>query len=158
MKIITLWEPWATLLALGQKRIETRGWSTAYRGLVAIHAAKGGLSKREFVATVSRPIFRRALGAPCCPGCFRGCIVGVGRLVDCCPSESKICLPGVFDEHPKLDTAQEREFGNYTPGRFGLVFEDPKLFRTPIPYSSRQGKLLDLTPELELLLTEAYAR
>src|SRR3990167_3828953 len=41
MKAITLTQPWATLVALGHKRIETRSWTTSYRGPLAIHAAKG---------------------------------------------------------------------------------------------------------------------
>lgn len=40
MKALTLWQPWATLVALGVKTIETRSWSTSYRGPLAIHAAK----------------------------------------------------------------------------------------------------------------------
>jgi hypothetical protein len=40
MNAISLWQPWATAIALGSKRIETRPWATAYRGPLAIHAAK----------------------------------------------------------------------------------------------------------------------
>ena len=32
MKAITVIQPWATLLASGRKRIETRSWRTNYRG------------------------------------------------------------------------------------------------------------------------------
>lgn len=39
MKAITLWQPWATLMALGVKRIETRKWATKHRGPLAIHAS-----------------------------------------------------------------------------------------------------------------------
>lgn len=39
MKALTLWQPWASLVALGVKTIETRSWSTKYRGPLAIHAA-----------------------------------------------------------------------------------------------------------------------
>lgn len=39
MKAITLWQPWASLIASGLKTIETRSWKTEYRGLLAIHAA-----------------------------------------------------------------------------------------------------------------------
>lgn len=39
MKALTLHQPWATLVAAGVKRIETRSWSTKYRGPLAIHAA-----------------------------------------------------------------------------------------------------------------------
>ena len=41
MKVITLTQPWATLVAIGAKRIETRSWPTRYRGPLAIHAAIG---------------------------------------------------------------------------------------------------------------------
>src|SRR5690348_17556570 len=41
MKALTLTQPWASLVAIGAKRIETRSWSTSYRGPLAIHAAKG---------------------------------------------------------------------------------------------------------------------
>lgn len=37
--VLSLWQPWATLVALGVKTIETRSWSTHYRGPLAIHAA-----------------------------------------------------------------------------------------------------------------------
>lgn len=39
MKALTLWQPWASLLACGAKKYETRGWETKYRGPIAIHAA-----------------------------------------------------------------------------------------------------------------------
>lgn len=37
--VLTLWQPWASLVAIGAKTIETRGWATPYRGPIAIHAA-----------------------------------------------------------------------------------------------------------------------
>lgn len=39
MKVLTLHQPRASLVALGVKTIETRSWSTKYRGPLAIHAA-----------------------------------------------------------------------------------------------------------------------
>lgn len=41
MKAVTLTQPWATLVAIGAKQIETRSWPTNYRGPLAIHAGKG---------------------------------------------------------------------------------------------------------------------
>lgn len=32
MKALSLTQPWATLMAIGAKRIETRSWGAAYRG------------------------------------------------------------------------------------------------------------------------------
>jgi len=40
IKALSIWEPWASLVARGVKRHETRHWSTTYRGPIAIHAAK----------------------------------------------------------------------------------------------------------------------
>src|SRR6266699_6473957 len=37
---LTMTDPWGSLVAAGAKRIETRSWSTAYRGPLAIHVAK----------------------------------------------------------------------------------------------------------------------
>src|SRR5436190_4080221 len=39
MKVLTMRQPWATLTALGVRTIETRSWSTNFRGPLAIHAA-----------------------------------------------------------------------------------------------------------------------
>lgn len=36
--VLSLWQPWASLMALGIKSIETRSWSTSYRGRLAIAA------------------------------------------------------------------------------------------------------------------------
>lgn len=41
MKILTLTQPYATLIALSAKHIETRSWLTRYRGPIAIHAGAG---------------------------------------------------------------------------------------------------------------------
>jgi len=40
MKIITLKQPWATLIAEGYKKYEFRTWKTNYRGEILIHAGK----------------------------------------------------------------------------------------------------------------------
>lgn len=39
LKAITIWQPWASLIACGAKQYETRSWKTDYRGPIAIHAA-----------------------------------------------------------------------------------------------------------------------
>jgi hypothetical protein len=40
MKALSLLQPWATLVVLGYKRIETRSWATDYRGPLLIHASR----------------------------------------------------------------------------------------------------------------------
>ena len=41
MKVLTLKQPWATLVAEGIKEYEFRTWKTNYRGKVLIHAGAG---------------------------------------------------------------------------------------------------------------------
>lgn len=59
---LSLWQPYATLIAIGAKKIETRSWPTRYRGRLAIHA--GQTFDWESQALVNDvPIFRRTLHA-----------------------------------------------------------------------------------------------
>lgn len=45
MKVLTIKEPWATLILSGKKTIETRTWATNYRGEVLLHASKNPKSE-----------------------------------------------------------------------------------------------------------------
>lgn len=40
MKVLTIKQPWATLIMQGNKRFEFRSWQTKYRGELLIHAGK----------------------------------------------------------------------------------------------------------------------
>ena len=75
MKALTIIQPWATLLAAGKKRIETRSWKTNYRGEILIHAAlkradkcnricAGRLHSDRDEETVSCKNTKRSEGAP----------------------------------------------------------------------------------------------
>ena len=152
MKLISLWEPWATLMAIGAKQIETRSWSTPYRGWLAIHASKGGLPQRDLRAVMAGPEFMAALGIKGMPPASIakpkfpfGCIIAVVRLLDCCPTETRGCLSGVFTDYPELDTPQERAFGDFGRGRWAWVTEDLFRLQEPIPFKAHQG-LVDLPP------------
>lgn len=41
MKVLTVKQPWASLIANGYKEYEFRSWKTYYRGPIYIHAGKG---------------------------------------------------------------------------------------------------------------------
>lgn len=41
MKVLTIKQPWATLIMQGDKRFEFRSWKTNFRGEFLIHAGKG---------------------------------------------------------------------------------------------------------------------
>src|SRR5581483_12167599 len=61
-KVLTLTQPWATLVAIGAKQIETRSWPTKYRGPLLIHAGAGlGPGGKEAYVercTASEPIYK----------------------------------------------------------------------------------------------------
>ena len=47
MKVLTIKQPWASLIAEGIKKYEFRTWKTKYRGDLLIHAGKGVDKKRR---------------------------------------------------------------------------------------------------------------
>lgn len=51
MKVLTIKEPYATLIAEGLKEYEFRTWKTSYRGDILIHAAKtpNNENKKRFI-------------------------------------------------------------------------------------------------------------
>lgn len=69
MKALTICQPYAYLIAIGEKRVENRTWSTRYRGPLLIHAGK------------SRHWFEGADPT----GFAFGAVVATARLVDCLP-------------------------------------------------------------------------
>lgn len=76
MKALTLWQPWASLIALGEKRYETRSWATSYRGLLAIHASAPKpqvwpylTRHRELALALERHRIRSRLASRRAPSC-----------------------------------------------------------------------------------------
>ena len=53
MKVLSLIEPWATLIKEGKKVIETRSWKTYYRGELYIHASSKKIKKAAIGASDS---------------------------------------------------------------------------------------------------------
>ncbi|MFB4306914.1 hypothetical protein [Actinomadura sp. GTD37] len=51
---LTIRQPWAHAIAHHQKTIENRGWTTAYRGLIAIHAAASAGPRDEWEYAADR--------------------------------------------------------------------------------------------------------
>lgn len=99
MKAITLHQPWASLISIGVKTIETRSWATSYRGPIAIHAGVKQPSAWGAVGDYSVVAFGRqglALNGPGLPKYrstpkLEGHMLPLGKvlatcmLVDCLP-------------------------------------------------------------------------
>lgn len=150
MKTITVWQPWASLLAVGAKRFETRSWPTSYRGPIAIHAATkdpysimAKLPRR--VAKAIYDVLYEKFGIQ--SGALRrmstGCVIATAELIGC----HKIFRCGGRGEGPGwIETAQgiyqpdEREllFGDWTPGRYAWEIANVKPLDEPIPAKGQQ--------------------
>ena len=160
MKCISLWQPWATAIALGSKRIETRSWATAYRGPLLIHAAKR-LNKDELICLhacwnwigAMHPLWDWSNASPIWECLPFGAIVARCILADC-KSTGRFYQEQLdkrrFPEHKEkadLYAWTERQMGDFSLGRFGWVLEDVEAFETPIPFRGRQ-QLFDVPEEL----------
>ena len=126
IKAASLWQPWASLIAIGAKQYETRDWTTSYRGLIVIHAAKRMTADQiEFCS--SGEVFSKT---QCCAGTLPlGCIVAVAYLEQIQRTEELI---------NKLDYI-ERCFGDFSHGRFAWKLRDVRQVSPAIPYKGRQG-------------------
>ena len=132
MKALSVMQPWATLIALGAKRVETRSWSTSYRGPLAIHPSSR--INREAAMSLHVPDIWEVLAAggyhqgsglasnPC--GLPLGVVIAVAMLVDV-----QRITPDNVPAEP------ERSFGDYTPGRFAWFLHDVR--RLPEPFEAR---------------------
>jgi len=117
MMALTLYQPWASLVVMAEKKIETRSWYTQYRGVLAIHA---GRTAPVFDLRPFMPVLKRAgLTVDELP---LGMIIGFCDLVDVRPVED---LPKSMMTRDLL-TKQERAFGNYSAGRYGWILENAR--------------------------------
>jgi activating signal cointegrator 1 len=132
MKAISLLQPWATLVVIGAKKIETRSWNTKYRGPLLIHASKkmGALQKALCEQTPFADALKDVEELPL------GKIIGtvqlrttfISEMVDMKDAE------GIFyQKWGARFTDQEKAFGDYSSGRWGWLFSDPISFEHHYP-------------------------
>lgn len=159
-------QPWATLVACGAKRIETRSWSTPYRGPLAIHAAKGfplaarALCVEEpFAAALRRTGYGGlALLSPA-EVLPRGAVLAVCTLVDVVPTDPS----GLFGDEPlemvhHTPEAREREraFGDYGPNRYAWLLKDVVPLEHPVPAHGALG-VWTLDPTVDVRVAHVMA-
>jgi hypothetical protein len=138
MKALTLIQPWASLVAIGAKRVETRGWRTSYRGPLAIHAAKAFPEWAQDTC-YEQPFLRVLLALGVTLGQLpRGYVIATCKLVNVIPTQALVCLSGFSDDYPELATPQELALGDYSEGRWAWILEDIN----PLPHPlSAKGSL-----------------
>jgi len=162
MKAATVYQPWASLLAVGAKRYETRSRKVNYRGPIAIHAGKKYLEttldelfplldgyigdEMKFLSAI-----RSYLGEDFEDELPYGCVIATAELVECwrivyhpgldVNRAKNIPIGGELNvpyHHPHfgdiiVPTNEELLFGDWTPGRYAWELANVKLLPEPIP-------------------------
>lgn len=143
VRALSLWEPWATAMALGLKENETRGRETKVRGDILICAAIREMKPedmaiwREFV----RPHQEGQRPEP-----SYGMALAVVELYDCLPTED--ITPGT----------PEKFLGNYSKGRFVWKTRNLRRLETPFHVKGGQGFFfVPSNPVLAALRCESFS-
>lgn len=147
MRAISITQPWASMIAHGEKRIETRSWSTRYRGPLAIHAAKNlapvsGLNGLINMLQLGPfDILQEHWPLPL------GAVVATCMLRDCIPTGR--FDQSLFDDEPMVTsscgqyvwtlTPKERAVGDFSPGRYAWLLSNIKFIVPGIPLQGKQG-------------------
>jgi hypothetical protein len=141
------------LIAIGEKKIETRSWYTDYRGPIAIHAAKITPAQWDDINDPDNDLAAMVRGAS--PAAIKaddyenpfdalraqmkaiatadipsGAIVATAQLVDCIRMTPAF-IAGIHDF--------ELEAGHYAVGRFAWVLEDVSPLPEPVVTRGYQG-------------------
>jgi hypothetical protein len=138
---LTLLQPWAGLVALGAKRIETRSWRNPYRGLVAIHAGRGRAADPLFVDVCAAAGYVAATAPSVIHA--RGAVVAIARIAD--------MVPAATHAYPSL---MEFRLGDYSPGRWAWLLEDLRPLDQFVECRGLQG-LWPLPRDVERAVREA---
>lgn len=147
MRGISLWQPWASLMAMRLKMNETRGRHTNVRGELAIHAAQKRINPQTLSVALLALIWKHRDLFGGCPGNVTdlirempiGSVIAVTNLCDCEKTErfmfdvEKAMLP------LRASTVTEKLCGDYTAGRFAWMCSGTKKLNVPIRESGSQG-------------------
>ncbi len=165
MKALTLHQPWASLIAWGDKEIETRSWSTNYRGPIAIHSANGKKALNQVLNRVrfttapkttdllayyfwqasmresSKDAWKRLSRDPS-TNKTQAHLTG-GSYTDILPLGMIVAIAVLEDVVPTesiRDTLSEKEleFGDYSFGRFAWILKDVQPLKMPLPVKGFQ--------------------
>lgn len=121
MKVLTIRQPWATLIIAGLKRYEFRSWNTKYRGELLIHAGKTidkeAVQRLEKYLPDELPL---------------GKILGKVKVIDCVKCDETLkekCLKENKDVYAKSSFVE----------RFAIELSDVEVFEKQIEIKGQLG-------------------
>ena len=134
MKVISIWQPWASLIVHGFKSIETRSWlapKSLIGETIGIAATKQIRPEQRIAAQDEEFVKHYAqTGLPQLDELPMGCVLGTALLHSC----DLITEADIEDI-----TEEELAFGWFSPGRFAWRLRYPRLFEIPRPARGAQG-------------------
>ena len=150
MRALTIYQPWASLIAAGVKQYETRNWATKHRGPIAIHA---GLKKYNDYGFLGDEVINKMEAALIASGKSYlifdlpfGAVIATAELVGCWeiaedPEGPFLCVEwdGKNGDHELIVKGDELLFGDWTPGRYAFELLNVKLLSTPVYCRGKQG-------------------
>lgn len=117
MRALTICQPYAHLIVIGEKRVENRLWHTRYRGPLAIHAGKS----LEWMGGEKPP-----------PDMAFGAIVGIADIVDCIDI-FEIQIGNYDEKYPWIADHK------HVHGPWCFVLENVRHINVPVPWKGAQG-------------------
>lgn len=111
MKVLSLMEPWGSLIKEKVKYVETRSWKTSYRGELYIHTSLKKIPKKdERIQNLVNLLQDKNIKY--------GYIIAKCKLVDC------IYMDEEFINKIKKENSTEYMCGEYAVGRYAWILED----------------------------------
>ena len=123
MLTLSLMQPWASLIAMGIKTIETRRWQTGHRGPILIHASQ---RKAGALVAAEPPIARHI---PYFNKLPFGYIIGQVTLTGIVLIQN---LP-LSQVDIATQSLELNAFGDETENRYAWLLEDAVAFDKPVP-------------------------
>jgi len=122
MKALTVSQPFASLIASGEKWVENRCWGTQYRGPLAIHAGKGQYLERDELELYPT-----------------GSIMATCELVACIPLRSLKSLRPTCPIQRGRFTAGQVLNHPHTEGPWCWILANVHVLDPPIPHRGAPG-------------------
>nr|WP_204166784.1 ASCH domain-containing protein [Bacillus sp. CGMCC 1.16541] len=137
MKVISIMQPWASLIALGEKKFETRSWRTNYRGELAIHASKKidrtACKMTPIVQTLNKHSIVLLNDLP------TGMIIATCNLEGCYEVMTEDGESAILEGWNKFVFDNEYNFGDFSEGRFAWELSNIRTLNKPIQAKGQLG-------------------
>lgn len=126
MKVLSLTEPFATLIKEKKKLIETRSWKTSYRGELYIHASLTNIPK---IWKSNKELM----------GLVENSSLNYGNIICKCNLVNCVYMTKEYVENIKKNNYQEYICGIYEEGRYAWILANIEVLDEPIKAKGHLG-------------------